>query len=66
MKVFLDIARGSKDQQTQLLTQHNDLKTWLASNGSNYGLPSSLDECDDSARETLVDVFESANVRTQV
>lgn len=64
MNVFLDLARGSKVDHAALIKDHEDVKSWLIANASSYGLPEDLDALDEVGRETLIELFEGANVRT--
>lgn len=59
--VTLQLHSGDKAAYEAQIQEHAALQTWLASSGSSYGLPSSLDELDDVGRETVDAVY---SVRT--
>lgn len=66
MKVFLDLARGSKVDHAALVKDHEDVKSWLIANASSYGLPEDLGALDDVGRETFIELYEGANVRAHL
>ncbi|GAA5828999.1 hypothetical protein JCM11251_004093 [Rhodosporidiobolus azoricus] len=57
-RCFIDFASGDAAAHEAALERYKSLVSWLAANGTKYGLMDKLDELDESGRETLMAVYE--------
>ncbi|GAA5842889.1 hypothetical protein JCM3766R1_005693 [Sporobolomyces carnicolor] len=58
-RCYIDFAAGDRAKYDQELARYSALEKWLQESGEKYGLPSRLNELDDTARETLVAMYEA-------
>lgn len=56
---FIDFAAGDADAYKSELDRWHELVRWLEANGAKYGLPSRLDDLDETGRESLAALYEA-------
>ncbi|GAA5932994.1 hypothetical protein JCM10213_009261 [Rhodosporidiobolus nylandii] len=58
MRCYIDFAAGDAAAHAAEKKHFDELRGWLAANGAKYGLPATLEDLDESGRETLTAVYE--------